>query len=283
MKIDTRLPTKLQTVSDAPIRFRTSLADNIPSGEFIRFLVHAPAFSTGTQYSPATVLAITGKGWLVASENEDGGISIEKATFDETLFVEMASILISGRLTIHFATVGTSYSVTMKFDMVEVDYYLKAIRLILDGIDGKSSAASETIPDDALMTESWPWKFHADVQRYRPSGQTILAAVQWPAVKAAFQRELSPGGALLATERELVLMSEGNASNASPSYSGVIITYFPVARLADFHVGHHGRFGFLALRAHAAHGGEKLEIMFPPGCEQAVSRGMEQVLVPANN
>jgi hypothetical protein len=161
-----------------------ALADNIPSGEFIRFLVHAPAFSTGTKNSAATVLAITGKGWLVASENEDGGISVEKATFDETLFVEMASILISGRLTIHFATVGTSYSATMKFDMVEVDYYLEAIRLILDGIDRKSSAASGTVPDFALMTENWPWKFRADVQRYRPQGQTILAAVQWPAVNA---------------------------------------------------------------------------------------------------
>jgi hypothetical protein len=280
MEIDTRFPTKLQTVSDAPEPFRTSLADNISTGEFIRFLVHAPAFSTGTQHSPATVLVITGKGWLVASENDDGGISVEKATFDETLFVEMASILISGRLTIHFATVGTSYSATMKFDMVEVDYYLEAMRVILDGIDRKSSAASGTIPGSALMTESWPWKFHADVQRYCPPGQPILAAVQWPAVNAAFQRELAPAGALLVTDRELVLMSEGNAS---PLHSGAIITYFPVARLADFHVGHHGRFGFLALQVHAAHGGEKLEIMFPPGCEQAVSRGMEHVLVPANN
>ena len=280
MEIDTRFPTKLQTMSDAPEPFRTSLADNIPSGEIIRFLVHAPAFSTGTTNSPATVLAITGKGWLVASENEDGGISIEKATFDETLFVEMGSILISGRLTIHFATVGTSYSATMKFDMVEVDYYLEAIRLILDGIDRKSSTASGTVPNSALVTESWPWKFRADVQRYRPQGQMLLAAVQWPAVNAAFQRELAPAGALLVTDRELVLISEGNAS---PLHSGAIITYFPVARLADFHVGHHGRFGFLALQVHAAHGGEKLEVMFPPSCEQAVLRGLEHVRVPANN
>jgi len=222
MQIDTRFPTKLQTVSDAPGPFRTSLTENIPSGELIRFLVHSPAFSTGTQYSPATVLAITGKGWLVASENEDGGISVEKATFDETLFVEMASILISGRLTIHFATVGTSYSATMMFDMVEVDYYLEAMRLILGGIDRKSSPAIGTVPDSALMTENWPWKFRADVQRYRPPGQPILAAVQWPAVNAAFQRELSPGGALLVTDRELVLMSE---RDASPLESGAIITY----------------------------------------------------------
>lgn len=282
MEIDTRFPTKLQTVADAPELFRRSLADNIPSGESVRFLVHAPAFSTGTKHSPATVLAITGKGWWVASENEDGGVSLEKATFDETLFVEMGSILISGRLTIHFATVGTSYSATMKFDMVEVDYYLEAIRLILDGIDRKSSAANGTaVPDSPLLlAESWPWKFRADVQRYRPPGQTILAAVQWPAVSAAFQRELSPAGALLVTDRELLLISEGNAS---PLHSGAIITHFPVARLADFHVGHQDRFGFLALQVHAAHGGEKLEIMFPPSCERAVLRGMEHVLVPANN
>jgi hypothetical protein len=221
------------------------------------------------------VLAITGKGWLVASENEDGGISVEKATFDKTLFVEIVSILISGRLTIHFATVGRSSSATMMFDMVEVDYYLEAIRLILGSIDRKSSRAIGTVPDSALMTENWPWKFRADVQRYRPPGQPILAAVQWPAVNAAFQRELSPGGALLVTDRELVLMSE---RNASPLESGAIITYFPIARLADFHVGHHGRFGFLALQVHAAHGGEKLEIIFPPGSEEAVSRGMEHVL-----
>jgi hypothetical protein len=256
------------------------LADNIPSGEFIRFLVHAPAFSTGTKNSPATVLAITGKGWLVASENEDAGISVEKATFDEMLFVEMASILISGRLTIHFATVGASYSATVKFDIVEVDYYLEAIRLILDCIDRKPSAASGSVPDSALMNESWPWKFRAAIQRYRSPGQPILAAVQWPAVNAAFQRELSPAGALLVTDRELVLISEGNAS---PLHFGAIITYFPVARLADFHVGHHDRFGFLALQVHAAHGGEKLEVMFPPGCEQAVLRGMDTSWFPRIN
>jgi hypothetical protein len=254
--------------------------EHLSSGELIRFLVHAPAFSTGTQYSPATVLAVTEKGWLLASEDEDGGISVEEATFDETLFVEMASILISGRLTIHFATVGTSYCAMMNFDMVEVDYYLEAMRLILNGIDQQSSEGDRTIPASALRTESWPWKFRADVQRYRPPGQAILAAVQWPAVNAAFERELSPAGALLVTDRELVLMSEGDGS---PLQSGAVITYFPVARLADFHVGHHGRFGFLALQVHAAHGGEMLEIMFPPGCEQAVSKGMEHVLVPANN
>ena len=42
MEIDTRFPTKLQTVSDAPEPFRTSLADNISSGELLMMPVVAP-------------------------------------------------------------------------------------------------------------------------------------------------------------------------------------------------------------------------------------------------
>ena len=130
------------------------------------------------------------------------------------------------------------------------------------------------------MTESWPWKFRADVQRYSPQGQTILPA--------------SNGLPLTPPSSESFLLPAPLWSQIASSscflramhlllISGSIITYFPIARLADFHVGHHDRFGFLALQVHAAHGGEKLEIMFPPSCEQAVLRGMEQVLVPTNS
>jgi len=62
---------------------------------------------------------------------------------------------------------------------------------------------------------------------------------------------------------------------------GGIITFFPRVRLADFHVSHHERFGVLDLQMHAAHGGEKLEIIFPSKDEKAVSKAMEQVLAPA--
>jgi hypothetical protein len=58
---------------------------------------------------------------------------------------------------------------------------------------------------------------------------------------------------------------------------GGIITYFPLVRLLDFHVSHHGRFGVLALRVHAVHGGEKLEIIFPVDHEKAVSKALEEV------
>lgn len=287
MDIDARFPTKLETIFDAPEPFRTVLLNNIPPGETIRLLVHSPRFSTVNINSPATILTVTDSGWLVAIETEDGGARVEKSDFEETLFIEFASILISGQFTIHFASVGTSYSVTIKFDTVWEEYYLEAIDLILNGIDQISSSESREVRDAALLSDAWPFKLRADVERYRPKGQPLLAAIQWASVVGRFQQELSPAGALLVTTRELILISEEKTfplqPSANPYKSGRIVTYFPLTRLADFHIGHQERFGVLALQVYAMRGEEKLEFVFPSDCEQAVSKAMENVLIPTGN
>jgi hypothetical protein len=86
----------------------------------------------------------------------------------------------------------------------------------------------------------------------------------------------------LVTAREFVLISEEKGSPRQLTGDlhefGGIVTFFPRVRLADFHVSHHERFGVLALQLHAAHGGEKLEIIFPFDEERAVSKAMERVL-----
>ena len=51
-------------------------------------------------------------------------------------------------------------------------------------------------------------KFRTEAERYRPKGKRLSAAMRWPAIFGGFQRELAPAGALLVTERELVLISE---------------------------------------------------------------------------
>src|SRR5258708_35862791 len=99
MEIDTRFPTKLNTVSDAPEPLRGALVESLPSGESVRLLVHAPAFAREEEKSPATVLAVTNNGWLMASGTEDGGAAVEKSDFSDVLFLELKSILLSGQLT----------------------------------------------------------------------------------------------------------------------------------------------------------------------------------------
>jgi hypothetical protein len=170
------------------------------------------------------------------------------------------------------------------FETVGEEFYRDAIDLMLKGIDPTLSAPAENDQDAALISEAWPMKFRTEAQRYRPKGQRLLAAIQWPAIFCGFQRELCPAGALLVTKREIVLISEEKTSPRQHSGDlhsfGGIITYFPVVRLADFYVGHQERFGVLALQVHASHGGEKLEIIFPSNDERAVAKAMEQVLVP---
>ena len=292
MEIDTRFPTKLNTVSDAPEPLRTALVESLPSGEPVRLLVHAPAFTTEDEKSPATVLAVTNTGWVVASETENGGASIDKSDFNDTLFFELKSILLLGQLKISFAAVDTSHSVTIKFETVEDEFYRAAIELMLVGIDPALAGAAEKGPSEASMLEGWPMKVRNEAQRYWPKGQRFLAAIQWRAVYGGSQEELAPAGALLVTERELVVISEEKEflterSPKTPSAEetkaifGGIITFVPRVRLKDFHVSHRGSFGVLALQVLAAHGGEKLEVTFPSDHEIAVTKAMEQMLPPA--
>jgi len=291
MEIDTRFPTKLSTVSDAPEPLRGALVESLPSREPARLLVHAPAFAAGYEKSPATVLAVTNTGWLVASETEGGGAAVEKSNFSDTLFLELKSILLLGQLRISLAAVDKSYSVTIKFETVEDEIYREAIDLILAGIDPALTGAAEKDRSEASMFEGWPMKVRNEAQRYWPRGQRFLAAIQWPAVFGRSQEELAPAGALLVTERELVVISEekefpaerppeARSAEEPKAIFGGIITFVPRVRLKDFHVSHQESFGVLALQVHATHGGEELKVNFPSDDEMAVSKAVEQMLLP---
>ena len=294
MEIDTRFPTRLNTVSDAPEPLRGALAEGLLSGEPVHLLVYAPAFSTEDEISPATVLAVTGNGWIIASETGDGGVTVEKSDFANTLFLELTAILLLGQLRIAFAGADTSLSVTIKFETVGDDLYREAIDLILAGIDPALHAVDEKDRGERATFETWPMKFRNEAQRYRPGGQRLLAALQWPVIFNEVRQELAPAGALLITAREIVLISEQKKSSAeyaeqasskedpenslAEEEAGGTITFFPRVRLADFQVSHQEHLGVLALQVHAAHGREKLEIGFPSDAEKVVLKAMEQVL-----
>jgi hypothetical protein len=285
MEIDARFPTKLDTISDVPEPFRSALAESLPSGESVRLLVHAPASTTGDQRSPATVLAVTNDGWLVASETEDGGATLEKADFSNTLFLELTTIFLLGQLKISFAAVSTSYSATITFETVEDEVYREAIDLILAGIDPRIAGIAGKDLSDVTMFESWPMKIRNEAHRFSPRGQRVLAAVQWPGISGGSHQQLAPAGALLFADSELVVISEEkNASTESLSTDelkekfGGTITFVPGVRLADFHVSHQESFDVLALEVHAAHGEKKLEIIFPSEEEKTVRKAMEQMM-----
>jgi hypothetical protein len=285
MEIDAILPTKLNAIAEAPEPLRSAVAENILSESSIRLLVHAPAFSTATEKTPATVLALTSDGWLVAMETEEGHATVEGSKYSETLFFELTSMLLFGELKIYFATVGSVYFTAVKFDTVGEHYYLEAIDIMRKAIDPTREGKGQKNGNTASMFEAWPTAFRAEGERYRPKGQRLLAAVQWPAVAGRFERELAPAGSLLVSEREVVVICEEKISPRQHAGDvhrfGGIITFFPGARLVDFHVSHHEQLGVLAFQVQAKHGGEKLDVMFPCDYETNVRTAMEKALVGA--
>ena len=283
MEINTRFPSKFDAITEAPEPFRTALKKRLRSDKRIGLLVHAPSFSTGKEKFPATLLAVTDQGWLVASDYEKNGSSVSASIFSETLFLELTSILLFGQFKSYFAKFGTSFCAPVNFNTVGEQYYREAIQLILNGIDKVDNIEMEMNREPTELFDDWPFKFRMEAERYSPSGQRLLAAVQWPAVVGGFRRELSAAGALLVTERELVVISEEkhSARRLSGDYHefGGIITYFPFMRLADFKIRTQEYFSVLALEVHAAHGGESLEILFPSGFERHVAKAMESILI----
>jgi hypothetical protein len=217
MEIDTTFPTKLDTVSDVPEPLRSALVEDLPAAESVCFLVHSPSFPTGDEKSPATVLAVTNHGWLVASETEDGGATLERSQLSEILFLELRSILLLGQLRISFAAVDSPSSTTIKFEGIGDEFYQEAIDLILAGIDPTPGTLTGNDRNEASMFENWPMKFRNEARRYWPRGQRLLAALRWPAVLGESLREIAPAGALLVTGRELVLISDEMNSSAESS------------------------------------------------------------------
>jgi hypothetical protein len=122
--------------------------------------------------------------------------------------------------------------------------------------------------------------FRNAVPELLPEGRRLAGAVQWPAAYGGFGRELAPAAALLITDHELLLISEESAWVRGPRHAkyGYIATYFPLVRLADFAFLGNGRLSILELRMHASHGGETLQILFPPDSRQEVSRAVESAL-----
>jgi len=291
MEIDTRFPIKLNTVSDAPEPLRSALAEGLPSGESVRLLVHAPTFTAEEEKSPATVLAVTNNGWFVASETGSGGATVAKSSFSDILFLELKSVLLSGRLRIFFAAQDKSNSVTIKFETVEDELYRDAVDLILASIDPALAGLAESDRNEASIFEGWPMKIRNEAHRYSPRGQRFLAAIHWPAISGGAREQLAPAGALLISERELVIIAEEKAfsSESTPEDAsaeapkeifGGIITFVPRVRLKDFQISHQESLGLLGLDMRAEHGLDKLEVKFPSDDEKAVSTAMEQMLLP---
>jgi hypothetical protein len=275
-----RFATRGRSVEEAPEPFRGALRRRISSGDVIRLLAFGPAITGQGGQSPATLLALTERRWLLVSEDSDAGTDVAESPFDDTLLVELTEILHYGRLKIDYVGGGRAPGLHHRVLHRRRRSVSRGRATPPPGdrawIDGGGPGRGGGGPS----VEGWPIKFRNAVVETLPDGRGVLAATRWPAVLGVFGRELAPASALVANDRELLLIS---AERAWAHGSGLskyrqIATYYPLARLEKADVGRHDRFGILGLEMHARHGAEALQVLYPAEHREEVARVAECAL-----
>ncbi|MBV9999773.1 MAG: hypothetical protein JO015_11760 [Verrucomicrobia bacterium] len=268
MSSETSFPEKISGIGHLREPFRTAFRSELGPGELIKALIYSPPFSTASFKAAASVMVVTADRWVIAWE-ENRQIWMEAADFSDTLFIELTIILLYGQLKVDFLKEGTPSSVTVYFNTVREKYYQEAVELLLGGIATESRGKSQAgeVKKNERVVSDWPIKFRNVALRYSPIARQLMSGLYWDALYGGGNRELSPASALVRTEKELLLIAEeklpGRFHFRRDQKFGEIITYFPLAHLANYRILERRRVDTLTLLVHAGYGGETLEITFP--------------------
>lgn len=274
MEVDDRFASRARSVGEVPEPIGGALREHLSSRDTVSLLAFSPSSESQGVRSPATLLALADRRWLVIADDAEGGTDVAESSYEDTLLIELTEILLYGRLKIDFVAGGIPRACAVEFNTVGAELYREAVRIILRGIEGESSEGRPAGPGAGPAIEAWPIRDRTAVAEALPEGRDVRAAARWPAIYGGFGRELAPAAALVATDRELVLISDERAwvRGASLAKYGHVATYYPLVRLARSDVSRHERLGVLNLEMHARHGGESLRVLFPPEQGEEVSR-----------
>ncbi len=272
--------TCAESITELSSPFREALTERVSETEDIKHLIFSPAFGTAKFKTLAAVLCVTNRRWLIVLREDDGSTKVAECSYDSTLLVELTLILLYGQLKIDFVQDGKAKSAALHFNSVMQDMYSDAVQYILDAIDGQENIAMTSEQSRDEIFSGWPLKFRNFSIIYAPKNSQLLDGVCWKEIRGCFGRELAPAAAVLVTDRHIVVIAEDKNSRwfqlRHHAKYGAIITYFPLNRLAEFRIESHPRFCNLELHGYEGHGGEWLDIIFPPDNEKAVSRVMRE-------
>jgi hypothetical protein len=258
--------------------FREALTERVSETEDLKYLIFSPAFGTAKFRTLASVLCVTDRRWLIVLCEDDGSTAVAECSYGSTLLVELTLILLYGQLKFHFVQDSEAKSTALHFNTVMQDMYSDAIQYVLDAIDGQEKVAISARRGGSAIFGGWPLKFRNFSIIYLPKKSQLSDGVCWKEIRGGFGRELAPAAAVLVTNRHIIVIAEEKTSRwfqfRHRAKYGATITYFPVNRLAEFRIEAHPRFCILELYGYEGHGGERLDIIFPPDKQEAVSRVM---------
>jgi hypothetical protein len=280
-----RFASKLDTPNNAPEPHRTAFLNAVVPGETIRSLIFGPANKTLGKISPATLFAITDKGWIWVSGTDEGVDAPVRCSFKDTLIAELVVVLLSGDLKIDFWMEGGVSSVTMAFNTVMLGYYQELVRLLLNGI-GKIDETPLAVQEPAKpLPNTLPFKFKSAVMEFKPPTHHVMDVVHWLSVSGGrirwFQHKLSPEATLVLTEWELICISDADTGETGQDENtakyGTIVTYCPLSRLDSCAIESSGELEKLTLLIRTAKGGRTFAIGFPHAQKNNVQAFLKQV------
>jgi len=210
-----RFASNVKRLDELPEPFQSAVLQHLSPQHHIRLMVWGPASKTIRSKSPAAVLTVTNKDWIVVAEAQHENTAVARCDFANTLLIELTSILLYGRLKIDYVNEGRVEFISIDFNTVMERLYQEAIQLLIDEMNGVSLELSvEDKPLNPLF-HALPLKFQNAVLEYKPGSRAILSVLHWSAVFRGNSRwihhELTPEAILLLTERELMLISEDKA------------------------------------------------------------------------
>ena len=279
-----RFPFRVANVDHCPDRFRDLLRAAVDVTDNIFQIIYSPAFAAGKAYLPGSVLCVADRRWVIVHETRRDRVVVEKAGFDETLFVEVTVMLLYGRLKIDYVLDGHGRSATCYFNTVMEGFYTSAIEQVLNSIDRIWHPSGDRDKKILQDLKDWPLKFRNFGWHYLPPGSKLLDAIHWPTVFGRFGREFVAAGAIFLTDHHLVVIAEDRSRSwfekRKRTRYGATITYLPRTRISGFQIQESRRFRVLELEAHTADGAEKFQVLFPTQCQEKVTRLMRQAFQP---
>jgi len=262
-----RFPLQLANIDACPERFRASLRNAVDQSETIDTLIYCPPYPTGRAPLPGSVLCVTDRQWVIVHDARRNGVVVKQAHYVNTLFIELVIVLLYGRLKIDFAKDDRAESAECYFNTVMEPMFSGVIETVLNRIDGLKDPPKGRDSEILKHFRGWSFKFQNYGQDYLLPGCRLSASLYWPTVFGFFRRELAAAGALLLTDRHLVIIAEERSSfwfrPRDETKYGAAITYFPCSRILGFVIHKYRRINILELTVHGGHGAEQFQVPFP--------------------
>lgn len=242
----TEIPERWDAIGSAREPFQKALQQYFASEQAPRLLIYTPIYETPHRQEPACLLAITVQGWVlfIADPDSDNDLDLVQASFEQTLWIELTSILHYGRLSLAFASDNEVLQVDIEFNAVMWNFYYEAAQLVLLGIEGrKERPAPDRREGNRSKVAALPARFGQALLDSIPPDECLQAVASWPVLWSKpllhlFSHELSPAGALGVLTRTLLVVQdeygEGEAGLEEDRLAGTRVFLMSKARLVGW-------------------------------------------------